>query len=103
MPDHQRVEYVGPRQTTDVVLDGRRVPFLAAEMLRGGVISIVADGRFALDLTIEEAERVVPFLAHAIAIAMGYSCHPRADETANALTPFPRVSELPLTALEHPA
>ena len=32
------VHYVGPFQSTRVVIDGRQVPFLEAQLLRGGRI-----------------------------------------------------------------
>lgn len=103
MSEPVEVEYVGPFETTDIVIDGRRVPHLEAQLRPGGIVSVIADGRFALDLSVEEAERVVPFLANTIAIAMGYTCHPRADEEPSRMTPFPLVSELPAVEFEQPA
>jgi hypothetical protein len=43
------------------------------------MIYLSLDNRYGLDLTVAEAEQVVPFLADAIAIALGYTCHPGAD------------------------
>lgn len=40
---------------------------------------LVLDNRYALNVTVEEAERFVPFLANAIAVALGYTCHPKED------------------------
>jgi hypothetical protein len=42
-------------------------------------IRLVLDRRLGVELSTAEAERVVPFLAHAIAIASGYGAHPRED------------------------
>lgn len=87
------VEYVGPFDHTVVVQDGRVVPFLEASHL-GDRVSLTLDQRFGLDLTVAEAEKVVPFLADAIAVALGYSCHPRADEEPNLRPMFPRMTEI---------
>lgn len=91
-----KVEYVGPFPQTVVVLDGRQVPFLEASHL-GDRVSLSLDHRFGLDLTVAEAEKVVPFLADAIAIGLGYSCHPRTDEEPNPRPVFPRMTELTLS------
>ena len=37
------------------------------------------------EFSTSEAERVIPFLADAIAVALGYGCHPR--DTADELHP----------------
>ena len=42
-------------------------------------VMLVLDQRIAETFSVEEAERVVPFLAHAIAIALGYPSHPSED------------------------
>lgn len=97
MIEIQRVEYVGPFPQTVVVMDGRRVPFLEASHL-GDRVSLSLDNRFGLDLTVAEAEKVVPFLADAIAIGLGYSCHPRVGEEPNPRPVFPRMTELTLSA-----
>jgi len=79
-PRASGVEFVGPYQHHEVVIDGWRVPFLEAHPQRGGKVLIVLDARAGLELTVAEAERVLPFLADAIAVASGYSCHPREPE-----------------------
>ena len=61
-------------------MSGWRVPFLHAQTHDGGMLSIVLDNRFGLELTAVEAERVVPFLADVIAVALGYDAHPSADD-----------------------
>ena len=42
-------------------------------------VMLVIDGRLAKTFTVEEAERFVPFLADAIAVALGYTSHPDED------------------------
>jgi hypothetical protein len=92
-----RVGFPGPFSHHDVVFRGRRVPFLHAHPLDGGQVHLSLDRRFGLDLTAEEAERFVPFLAHAIAVALGYTAHPKVERDGpNASHPFPRVVPLAL-------
>jgi len=77
-----RVSFPGPFSQHDVVVDGWKVPLLVAHPTgeHDESVMLVLDGRLAETFTVEEAERVVPFLAHAIAIALGYTCHPNTDE-----------------------
>lgn len=63
---------------TDVVVSGCSVPFLAGQEYDGKV-ALTLDNRFGLELTREQAESVVPFLAKAIAVALGYPSHPGRD------------------------
>lgn len=76
-----RVTFPGPFSQHEVVVDGWKVPFLHAHP--GGEhdesVTIVLDNRLALTLSVEEAERVVPFLADSIAVALGYPSHPNED------------------------
>jgi len=60
-------------------VDGWEVPFLEAHMRPGGVIDISLDRRYGLEVPIADAERLVPFLAHTIAVASGYASHPDRD------------------------
>jgi hypothetical protein len=55
------------------------VPFLVAYADRDDQITLLLDRRYGLDLSLQDAERVVPFIADAIAIALGYPSHPRGD------------------------
>ena len=73
-----RVSFPGPFEQHDVVVDGWRVPLLHAHPKGDNdeYVMVVIDGRFAETFTVGEAERFVPFLAHAIAVAVGYPCHP---------------------------
>jgi hypothetical protein len=96
LPSFQ-VSFPGPFNHHDVAFRGRRVPFLRAQPLDGGKVHLQLDRRFGLDLTAEEAERFVPFLAHSIAVAMGYAAHPReALDEPKRLPPFPRMVPLAL-------
>jgi hypothetical protein len=89
------VDYVGPFEHHDVLVKGRQVPFLRATPLDGGQVDLTLDRRFGLVLSVAEAERFVPFLAHAIAVASGYTSHPSAERDGpNLRHPFPRVSPL---------
>lgn len=42
-------------------------------------VMLVIDDRLAATFSVEEAERFVPFLADAIAVALGYMSHPNED------------------------
>jgi hypothetical protein len=96
-PEHEaplegRVDYSGPFTHHDVVVDGWRVPFLQAHLcVQDDRISFTLDRRLGLELSVAEAERFVPFLADAIAVALGYGAHPRGDERAQLeRAPYPR-------------
>ena len=84
-----RVSFPGPFSEHGVVVSGWSVPFLHAQVHDGGMMTVVLDDRFGLELTVAEAERVVPFLADAIAIALGYDAHPSADDPP-ARSPHPK-------------
>lgn len=70
------VEFVGPFRRWAVVVDGWEVPFLDAHPQAGGRVSLGLDGRYGLDLSVDEAERVIPFIAHAVALGAGFAGHP---------------------------
>jgi hypothetical protein len=86
-----RVSFLGPLQHHDVVVDGWRVPLLEAHMPSEDRVSLVIDRRLAADFSVDEAERLIPFVADAIAVALGYGAHPNQD-TPRPLerAPFPR-------------
>jgi len=89
------VNYVGPFEHHDVIVSGRAVPFLRATPLDGGQIDLTLDRRLGLTLTVAEAERFIPFLADAMAVAMGYTAHPDAEGDGPIVRhPFPRVTPL---------
>ncbi len=86
-----RVTFPGPFQHHDVVVDGWRVPHVHAQLGDADNVLLVLDRRIGMELSTDEAERVVPFLADAIAISLGYGAHPR-PEAPRPLerAPFPR-------------
>lgn len=89
------VSFVGPFEHHDVVVNGRQVPYLRATPMDGGQVHLNLDRRFGLTLSVEEAERIVPFLADAIAVASGFTAHPEAGEDGpNPRHPFPAVRSL---------
>jgi hypothetical protein len=77
-----RVSFPGPFTHHDVVVDGWAVPLLQAQPCgeQDENVMLILDGRLAMTVSVEEAERFVPFLADAIAVALGYTAHPKADE-----------------------
>jgi hypothetical protein len=74
------LEFIGPFEQHSVLLYGREVPYLDGAPADGGRVHLMLDKRYGLELTVEEAERVVPFIADCIAVAAGYACHPRRDQ-----------------------
>lgn len=92
------VDFVGPFEHHDVVVNGWTVPYLTAVPLPGGRVDLTLDHRFALVLSLEEAERFLPFLANAIAVAHGYTAHP-SDDQDEPLEPQKRHPMARLTAL----
>jgi hypothetical protein len=90
-----QVSFPGPFEHHDVVVDGRQVPYLRAMPLDGGQVHLNLDRRLGLTLSVEEAERIVPFLADAIAVASGYTAHPEAGQDGPTTRhPFPAVQPL---------
>jgi len=87
-----RVSFPGPFSQHDVVVNGWKVPFLHAHPTgeNDESVMVVLDNRFAETFSVEEAERFLPFLADAIAVALGYTAHPHED------------SEQPLVKQPHP-
>jgi hypothetical protein len=79
--DPFRVSFPGPFTRHEVVVNGWSVPFLHAHPCgdHDESVMLVIDGRIADTFSVEEAERVVPFLAHAVAVALGYTSHPNED------------------------
>ena len=95
LPAESRVAFPGPFEYHPVVVEGREVPFLEATPLDGGKIDLTVDKRYGLVLSVEESERIIPFLANAIAIALGYTSHPTTGRDEPTVRhPFPRVRSL---------
>lgn len=89
------IGYVGPFEHHDVIVNGRRVPHLEAIPTAGGGVHLTVGRRYGLDLTLAEAERVVPFIAHCVAVGMGYVGFPDEDQDEPVhAQPMPRVHRL---------
>lgn len=73
------VEFPGPFDHHDVVVNGWRVPFLDATPLNGGKVLLGLDRRTSVELPVADVDRIVPFIADCIAVAMGYTAHPGCD------------------------
>jgi hypothetical protein len=83
------VQFPGPFTHHDVVVNEWKVPFLTAHMAGEDRVQLVLDDRMAMDLSVAEAERFVPFLADSIAVALGYPSHPSGDQIYDR-SPAPR-------------
>jgi hypothetical protein len=92
------VTFPGPFQHHAVSVNGWEVPFVEAHPQGEDRVLLVLDGRLGAEFSVGEAERVVPFLADAISVALGYGCHPREGAT-ELPSPMPRARPRRLTAL----
>lgn len=81
-----RVAFRGPFSGRAVVVNDWQVPLLEAHPQGEDRILLVIDGRLGGEFSVEEAERIIPFVADAISVALGYACHPRRD--ADSLPPM---------------
>ena len=85
------VTFPGPFEHHDVVVDGWRVPYLQAHLLGEDRVRLVLDRRLAITLSTDEAERITPFIADTLAVAMGFGAHPRGDQKVPLeQAPYPR-------------
>jgi hypothetical protein len=73
------VTFPGPFEHHEVVVNGWKVPFLEAHMQGEDRVLLVIDRRLGGEFSVEEAERVIPFVADSISVALGYGCHPRLE------------------------
>jgi hypothetical protein len=89
VPDDFRVTFPGPFQSHDVVVNGWSVPFVKASLRPDDEdhVRLILDDRIGIDLTTAEAEKLTPFLADAISIALGYGAHPREGDKAPSELP----------------
>ena len=90
-----RVDFIGPFKHYDVVVEGRAVPHLSAMPQKDGVVTLLLDRRFAVDIPSDDVDRLVPFIADCIAVAMGYSSHQRRTQTQPVERPtFPTMTRV---------
>lgn len=73
------VDFVGPFEHHDITVNGWRVPFLEATPMNGGKVLVSLDRRKAIELSVADADHVLPFIADCIAVALGYTAHPGCD------------------------
>lgn len=90
------VELVGPMGYHALIVDGRAVPHLTAAPRNGGLVELVLDDRISVDVQVANLERIGGFVADCIAVAMGYTEHPRDGADAIVRPPFPRWTPLAL-------
>lgn len=89
--DPFQVSFPGPFQHHEVVVAGWSVPFLKASLRGEDGVRLILDDRLGLELSSDEADRLIPFLADSIAVALGYGAHPREQDTwPLERAPYPR-------------
>ena len=70
------IEFLPPRSTREITLDGYAVPDIEAREVDNGTnCNIFVDGRFGITIPAEHAQQVLWLLANAMAVGAGYSCH----------------------------
>lgn len=74
-----KIATVGPFHSEhyEVTIDGYQVPKLKALKRKGaqdGIITLVLDGRFAIDIPDDQLDPWLWLVANAMAIGAGYSC-----------------------------
>lgn len=93
------VTFPGPFERHAVTVNGWEVPFVEAHMRGEDRVLLVIDRRLGAEFSVDEVERVVPFVADAIAVALGYGCHPRRDDDDALSGVVPHARPRRLTAL----
>lgn len=75
------VEYIGPFERTEVVVNGWAVPLLQGHRTEYGErVMLTLNNGTGVDFPAVEAPRIVWFIAHCIAVAQGYQGHPESPE-----------------------
>ena len=92
------ISFSGTREHHDVVVNGWQVPFLEAHPQGEDRILLVVDQRLGAEFSVQEAERMIPFMADAIAVALGYGCHP-GQHTEKLPAPLPPVRPRRVTSV----
>ena len=80
-------EPFGPFQSWPVSVNGYAVPHINVAPMADGTHYVTVDGRFGIhkSVTQEELDNWMPILAHAMAVAAGYSCH---GENSQKINPY---------------
>ena len=86
------IELVGPFTSHVVVLDGYEVPYLTAQPRNAGLIALTLDGRYGIDVPVAAFDETVVFLAHAIAVASGFTSHPDGPDGPHPRSPYHRLT-----------
>ena len=81
LPDPERVTFPGPFTHHDVVVQCCTVPFVKASLRGEDRVRLILHERKCIELSVVEAEHVLPFLSYAFAVALGYGAHPTAEMT----------------------
>ncbi len=78
-------EIVGPFHEYRVAWGGYQVPHIQAVPQADGRYMVVVDNRFGLHeaVTKEQLDNWMPILAHAMAVAAGWSCHGENSQRVN--------------------
>lgn len=74
------VQSVGPFDHYETMVNGWTVPGLQARYQDDGSVSLTLDRRLGIDVPADLAGQVIGFVADAIAIALGWSCHPTSPD-----------------------
>jgi len=91
------VEFQRYHEGSRVLVDSRIVPHLRLFEGADGQASLVLDGRFGVDGTEDEIRKWVCFVAHAMAVAAGYSCF---GEQSAPMNPFKPGLSIGITATD---
>ena len=93
------VRSVGPFKRFPVVVNGWTVPYLQARYIvdsEPSMVWLTLDNRLSVDVPADLAGQVIGFVADAIALGMGYPCHPRSSDTPSVpKLPWRRLSAWP--------
>lgn len=74
------VRSVGPFDHFPTMVNGWVVPWLQAQYGSDGMVALTLDRRLGIDVPQDLAGQVIGFVADAIAIALGWSCHPTSPD-----------------------
>lgn len=70
------VDFIGPFEPEwKVTSRGYLVPQLKATVHQNGTVTLILDDRMVIDGPADEVRKWVSFIADAMAVAAGYSCH----------------------------